>query len=60
MYPLTSLIFWQFLVAVLMGAAALCLFAWAVITGQFSDIEKAKYDAYHAEVSEEDDHDQRT
>jgi cbb3-type cytochrome oxidase maturation protein len=60
MYPLASLIFWQFLVAVLMGAAALCLFAWAVITGQFSDIEKAKFNAYHAEVNEEEGYDQRT
>jgi cbb3-type cytochrome oxidase maturation protein len=32
----------EFLVAVLMGAAALCAFVWGVATGAFRDVEGTK------------------
>ena len=33
----------QFVVAVLMGLAALCAFVWGAASGAFSDVETVKY-----------------
>lgn len=44
----------QFLVALLMGLAALCLFIWAVLSGLFRDVEAIKHRAYHAEVDDDE------
>lgn len=44
----------QFIVALLMGLGALCVFIWAVLSGLFTDVEKIKYRAYRAEVSEDE------
>lgn len=44
----------QFLVALLMGLGAVCLFVWAVLSGAFNDVEAIKYKAYRAEVNEDE------
>lgn len=44
----------QFLVALLMGLGAVCLFIWGVLSGSFNDVENIKYKAYRAEVSEDE------
>lgn len=44
----------QFLVAIFMGLAAVCLFIWAVLSGSFKDVEAIKYKAYRAEVNEDE------
>lgn len=46
--------FIQFLVALLMGLGAVCLFIWGVLSGSFNDVENIKYKAYRAEVSEDE------
>lgn len=46
--------FIQFLVALLMGLGAVCLFIWGVLSGSFNDVENIKYRAYRAEVSEDE------
>lgn len=46
--------FLQFLVALSMGSAAVCIFIWAVLSGLFTDVEQIKYRAFHAEVEEDD------
>lgn len=46
--------FIQFLVALCMGLGALSIFIWAVLSGLFTDVEKVKYRAYHAEVTEDE------
>jgi cbb3-type cytochrome oxidase maturation protein len=47
----------QFLVALLMSLAAVCLFIWGVLSGLFEDVEAVKYRAYRAEVpAEGNDH----
>jgi cbb3-type cytochrome oxidase maturation protein len=43
----------QFLVALLMGLGALCLFIWAVLSGLFNDVEAPKFAAYRAEVPQD-------
>ncbi len=45
----------QLLVAVCMSLGALCLLLWAVVSGQFDDIERPKYRAYWAEVIDDED-----
>lgn len=55
MNDLAQLTFVQFLVALFMGLASLCLFIWAVLSGILTDVEAAKYSAYRAEVDEDDD-----
>lgn len=45
----------QFLIAVLIGLGSVGVFAWAVLTGMFHDVEKAKMRAYRAEVPEDGD-----
>jgi nitrogen fixation-related uncharacterized protein len=44
----------QFLVALLMSLGAVCLFIWAVLSGLFKDAENIKYQAYRAEVNEDE------
>jgi len=44
----------QFLVALLMGLGAVCLFVWGVLSGSFNDVESIKYRAYRAEVREDE------
>ncbi|HYU68024.1 MAG TPA: cbb3-type cytochrome oxidase assembly protein CcoS [Burkholderiales bacterium] len=44
----------QFVVALLMGLGAVCLFIWGVLSGSFNDVENIKYKAYRAEVSEDE------
>lgn len=44
----------QFLVALLMGLGAVCLFIWGVLSGSFNDVENIKYKAYRAEVTEDE------
>ena len=43
----------QFLVAVFMSLGGLCVFVWAVLSGQFNRIEDPKIQAYHAEVPDD-------
>lgn len=42
----------QFLVATFMSLGGVCVFIWAVLSGQFNNIEEPKYKAYHTEVAE--------
>lgn len=44
----------QFVVALLMGLAAVCLFVWGVVSGMFEDVEAVKYRAYRAEVKDDE------
>lgn len=44
----------QFIVALLMGLGALCVFIWAVLSGLFTDVENIKYRAYRAEVTDDE------
>jgi cbb3-type cytochrome oxidase maturation protein len=44
----------QFLVALFMSSAGLCAFIWGTLSGQFHDVERAKYHAYHTEVAEDE------
>lgn len=45
----------QLIVALLIGLGSLAVFAWAVLSGMFRDVEKVKMRAYRAEVPEDDD-----
>ena len=49
-----ELTFVQFLVALCMSLGALCLFVWAVLSGQFTNVEDVKYRAYRAEVRDDE------
>ena len=42
----------QFLVAVFMSLGGVCVFVWAVLSGQFNHVEDPKYRAYRMEVPE--------
>lgn len=44
----------QFVVALLMGLGAVCLFIWGVLSGSFNNIEDIKYKAYRAEVKDDE------
>jgi cbb3-type cytochrome oxidase maturation protein len=44
----------QFVVAVLMGLAALCAFVWGVASGAFRDVENVKDSVLRAEGVERD------
>lgn len=44
----------QFLVALCMGMGGLCLFIWAVLSGQFTNVESIKYRAYRTEVHDDE------
>jgi cbb3-type cytochrome oxidase maturation protein len=45
----------QFLVALCMSMAALCIFIWAVLSGLFKDVEEIKMRAYRAEVDDDEE-----
>jgi hypothetical protein len=49
MQELHYLIAGQFVVATLMGLAALCLFVWAAAAGLLRDVESAKYQPLDSE-----------
>ena len=49
MRELQYLVLGQFLVSVLMGLGALCLFVWAAASGLFRDIEPVKYQVLDSE-----------
>ncbi len=51
---MAEMTFIQFLVALLMGLGAVCLFVWGVLSGSFNDVESIKYKAYRAEVNEDE------
>lgn len=44
----------QFVVALLMGLGAVCLFVWGVLSGAFEDVEGIKYRAYRTEVNDDE------
>ena len=52
MFEMTA---WQFLVAFLMSLGAVCIFIWAVLSGQFKDIENVKHQVLKAEADERQD-----
>lgn len=56
---MAELTFLQFIVALLMGLGALCVFIWAVLSGLFTDVENIKYRAYRAEVNDDEPKDTR-
>ncbi len=45
----------QFVVAVLMGLAALCAFIWGAASGAFRDVEATKYQVLRIEEDRNDD-----
>ena len=47
-----ELTFLQFLVALCMGLGAVCIFIWAVLSGQFVDIEAAKHQVLEVEADD--------
>jgi nitrogen fixation-related uncharacterized protein len=49
-----ELTFVQFLVALCMSLAALCVFIWAVLSGHFTNVEDVKYRAYRTEVQDDE------
>lgn len=51
MFEMTIL---QLLVALCMSLGALCLLLWAILSGQYDDVERAKYHAYWAEVKQDE------
>jgi cbb3-type cytochrome oxidase maturation protein len=55
MHELNYLIGGQFLVSMLMGLAALCLFVWAAASGLLTDVERVKYQVLTAEGLPDDD-----
>jgi hypothetical protein len=54
MQELHYLIVGQFLVATLMGLAALCLFVWAAVSGLLRDVEPVKYQVLDSEGIDHD------
>ncbi|PKM44023.1 MAG: cbb3-type cytochrome oxidase assembly protein CcoS [Gammaproteobacteria bacterium HGW-Gammaproteobacteria-1] len=44
----------QFLVALLMGLGAVCLFVWGVLSGHFRDVEAIKHRVYRNEVNDDE------
>jgi cbb3-type cytochrome oxidase maturation protein len=50
---MAELTFVQFLVALFMGLGTVCVFIWAVLSGQFRDVEAIKYKAYRSEVKDD-------
>ncbi|MCU7845931.1 MAG: hypothetical protein KZQ93_19025 [Candidatus Thiodiazotropha sp. (ex Monitilora ramsayi)] len=41
-----------------MSLGAVCLFIWAVLSGLFTNVEDIKYQAYRAEVKEDERNDE--
>jgi len=44
----------QFLVALFMSLAALCVFIWAALSGLFTNVEDIAYRAYRREVEDDE------
>jgi cbb3-type cytochrome oxidase maturation protein len=59
MEELIYLVMGEFLVSLLMGLAALCLFLWAVGSGALRHVERVKYQVLQTEGIEHDDADRR-
>ncbi len=55
MQELIYLIVGQFIVSLLMGLGALCLFVWAVASGLLYDVESVKYQVLSIEGADHDD-----
>ncbi len=55
MHELIYLIVGQFIVSLLMGLGALCLFVWAVASGLLNDVESVKYQVLSIEGLDHDD-----
>lgn len=49
MQELQYLLVGQFLISMLMGLGALCLFVWAAASGLFRDVEPVKYQVLESE-----------
>jgi cbb3-type cytochrome oxidase maturation protein len=54
MEELHYLIFGQFVVSMLMGLGALCLFVWATASGLLGDVEPVKYQVLESEGVDHD------
>jgi cbb3-type cytochrome oxidase maturation protein len=54
MRELVALLAGEFLVSVLMGLAALCLFLWAAMSGLLRDVEAVKYQVLRSEGIDDD------
>jgi cbb3-type cytochrome oxidase maturation protein len=54
MQELIALLAGQFLVSVLMGLAALCLFFWAALSGLLTDVEAVKHQVLRSEGIDDD------
>lgn len=54
MQELQFLIAGQFVVSLLMGLAALCLFMWAVVSDVLTDVERVKYQVLDIEGVDHD------
>jgi cbb3-type cytochrome oxidase maturation protein len=54
MHELHYLLAGQFLVSVLMGLGALCLFLWATAAGLLDDVEPVKYQVLESEGIDDD------
>ena len=57
---MVELTFVQFMVAFFMGLSAVSIFLWAVLSGMFINVEDVKYQAYRAEVRDDDPRDTTT
>jgi cbb3-type cytochrome oxidase maturation protein len=49
MQELIALVAGEFVVSVLMGLAALCLFLWAALSGLLTDVEAVKHQVLRSE-----------
>ena len=54
MQELSYLVAGQFIVSVLMGLAALCVFVWALASGLLSNVERVKYQVLDSEGIDHD------
>lgn len=50
--------FVQFMVALFMSLGALCIFAWAALSGYFNNVEEIAQKFYRVEVGEDDEQQQ--
>ena len=54
MQELIALVAGEFVVSVLMGLGALCLFLWAALSGHLTDVEAVKYQVLRSEGIDDD------
>ncbi|MGH7334390.1 MAG: hypothetical protein ACREKS_16945 [Candidatus Rokuibacteriota bacterium] len=52
MHELIYLLLGQFLVSLLMGLGALCLFSWAALSGLLYDVERVKHQVLDVEADD--------